>query len=203
MKPMTDHASIVRDGLISAAAIMRGLQGDVAHHTDLSPEIEGCERAIAALYALVAERDEARRDADAVHETATIRAATLQRAHGLERQAAEADVAQLHNALEALNSLRSAVVATQNAGWSNTIYPFVAILNAAGMEQFDPSEDQIRQHVDCYGGAGGYPGHALREPSPGWCAPVGRLQHLERVARKFLADPTYENLGYLEKALDV
>jgi hypothetical protein len=69
------------------------------------------------------------------------------------------------DALAALNTLRSNVIATQNAGWSNTLYPFVAILNAAGCEQFDPDEQQLAEHYDCYGGAGGYPGNTKDEPS--------------------------------------
>lgn len=70
----------------------------------------------------------------------------------------DARVETLREALEALNALRSNIVGTQSASWSNTVYPLVAILNAAGLEQFDPSEEQLRQHMGCYGGAGGYPG---------------------------------------------
>jgi len=61
-------------------------------------------------------------------------------------------------ALKALNELRSNVVGTQNAGWSNTMYPLVAILNAAGYEYVPPTDEQKEQHFNCYGGAGGYPG---------------------------------------------
>lgn len=61
-------------------------------------------------------------------------------------------------ALIALNTLRSNIIATQKAGWSDTIYPLVAILNAAGWEQFEPTEEQIEQHRNTYGGAGGFPG---------------------------------------------
>jgi hypothetical protein len=38
------------------------------------------------------------------------------------------------------------------------MYPLVAILNAAGLEQLQPTDEQKREHLDCYGGAGGYPG---------------------------------------------
>lgn len=63
-----------------------------------------------------------------------------------------------HEALVALNDLRSNIVATQNAGWSNAIYPLVAILNAAGFEQHTASAEQEREHLATYGGAGGFPG---------------------------------------------
>ena len=64
-------------------------------------------------------------------------------------------------ALEAINTLRSNVIGTQSAGWSNTMYPLVAILNDAGFEYIKPTEEQIRHHLNCYGGAGGYPGNEL------------------------------------------
>lgn len=67
-------------------------------------------------------------------------------------------------ALEAINTLRSNIVATQSASWSNTMYPLVAILNEAGMEVFESSEEQMAEHYDCYGGAGGFPGKLQREP---------------------------------------
>ena len=62
-------------------------------------------------------------------------------------------------ALDLINELRSNVISTQNAGWSNLIYLLFAILNDAGLELFESTEEQKRQHLDCYGGAGGYPGH--------------------------------------------
>lgn len=65
-------------------------------------------------------------------------------------------------ALDALNELRSNVITTQNAGWSNLVYPLVAILNAAGRDVFTSSDEQIREHLNTYGGAGGYPG-AIKE----------------------------------------
>lgn len=73
-------------------------------------------------------------------------------------------------ALEALNELRSNVIATQNASWSNVAYPLVAILNAAGYELFESTTEQRHQHVACYGGAGGFPGRLRGEPQkqPGW-----------------------------------
>lgn len=60
-------------------------------------------------------------------------------------------------ALEALNALRSNIIGTQAAGWSNTVYPLVAILNAAGYEFTQPTDEQMREHLSCYGGAGGFP----------------------------------------------
>lgn len=106
------------------------------------------------------------------------------------------------DALEALNALRSNVVGTQNAGWSNTIYPFVAILNEAGLEQFDPSEEQLGEHWRAYGGAGGYPGHPHSEPSTGWSPPVGLTKHLAHRVRLFLDDPTDENRAVVEAVLE-
>lgn len=67
-------------------------------------------------------------------------------------------------ALQALNALRSNVVATQSATWSNMMYPVVAILDAAGLEQYESSQEQMAEHFDCYGGAGGYPGNQLSSP---------------------------------------
>lgn len=61
-------------------------------------------------------------------------------------------------ALTALNDLRSNIIKTQRAGWSDTVYPLVAILEAAGFEQFEPTDEQIEQHRKTYGGAGGFPG---------------------------------------------
>lgn len=66
-------------------------------------------------------------------------------------------------ALEAINQLRSNVVATQSAGWSNLMYPLVAILDAAGFEvDREPTDEQVADHFSTYGGAGGFPGHAIR-----------------------------------------
>lgn len=64
-------------------------------------------------------------------------------------------------ALAALNELRSNIVATQTATWSNVAYPLVAILDAAGLERFEPTAEQREQHLSCYGGAGGYPGNIV------------------------------------------
>jgi hypothetical protein len=66
-------------------------------------------------------------------------------------------------ALEALNTLRSNIVATQSASWSNFVYPFVAILDATGLEQFEPTDTQLAEHSSAYGGAGGYPGHTRKD----------------------------------------
>lgn len=69
-------------------------------------------------------------------------------------------------ALEALNQLRSNVVATQSASWSNVAYPLVAILDAAGFHLNEVvTDEQVAEHFDTYGGAGGYPGHPKRRPS--------------------------------------
>lgn len=67
-------------------------------------------------------------------------------------------------ALRRLNQLRSNMIATQSASWSNLSYPLVAILNAAGYElDTDVSDEQKEEHLSCYGGAGGMPG-ALHDP---------------------------------------
>ena len=90
-------------------------------------------------------------------------------------------------ALHALNELRSNVVATQNASWSNMMYPLVAILNDAGFEQFDPTDEQQRSHVNCYGGAGGYPGYEQDEaPARGWVEPISRRREIEDTVARFV-----------------
>lgn len=81
-------------------------------------------------------------------------------------------------ALEALNELRSNVICTQRATWSNMMYPLVAILEAAGFElNENPTDDQVANHLFDYGGAGGFPGHEKEEPGrernePGYQARV-------------------------------
>jgi hypothetical protein len=106
-------------------------------------------------------------------------------------------------AMDAINTLRSEVIATQNAGWSTTIYPLVAILNAAGYEQFDPTEKQIDEYLDCHGGAGGYPGNPKREaPSSNWKNPVSKMQHMAKVIRNYLEEPTEHNLTVLHAVLE-
>lgn len=112
------------------------------------------------------------------------------------------DVLALTDVLRTLNELRSNIIGTQSSTWSNTLYPFVAILNDAGLEQFDPTEDQMRQHMDCYGGAGGYPGNILREPPEDYCRPYGKLQDLQRAVRRFLADPSDKNRGFLTNVVE-
>lgn len=64
-------------------------------------------------------------------------------------------------ALERLNELRSRITATQQASWSNALYPMVAILNDAGYvdRRADVTEAEKAEHLNCYGGAGGWPGH--------------------------------------------
>lgn len=64
----------------------------------------------------------------------------------------------LESALQKVNRLRSNIIATQSAGWSNTIYPLVAILDAAGFEREEVDEASKAEHVNAYGGAGGVPG---------------------------------------------
>jgi len=106
-------------------------------------------------------------------------------------------------ALEALNVLRSNIVATQSASWSNTTYPLVAILEAAGFERIESTDEQKREHFHCYGGAGGYPGNMRDEinedhrrfPVPD---PINRLK--ERV-RNYLKDPNARNLELLERSV--
>lgn len=72
-----------------------------------------------------------------------------------------------HEALVALNRLRSNVIATQSASWSNLAYPLVAILNAAGFDLIeDVSVEQQAEHLATYGGAGGYPGHVVDRVGP-------------------------------------
>jgi hypothetical protein len=65
------------------------------------------------------------------------------------------------DALEELNDLRSNVTATQSASWSNTCYPLVAILNRAGYQDHgaDVTQEQMADHMLCYGGAGFTPKH--------------------------------------------
>lgn len=73
---------------------------------------------------------------------------------------------ELQASMGAINELRSNMVATQQAGWSNFCYPLVAILDAAGFDlNYDVTERQAAEHISCYGGAGGYPGNLKGEPS--------------------------------------
>lgn len=105
-------------------------------------------------------------------------------------------------AMHAINTLRSEIVATQNAGWSTTIYPLVAILNAAGYVQFDPTAEQIDEYLDCHGGAGGYPGNPLRKaPAKPGQNPVSKMQHMAKVTRRYLDDPSEDNLKIVHNVL--
>lgn len=104
-------------------------------------------------------------------------------------------------AIASLQQLRNNIIGTQNASWSNTAYPLVAILNAIGLEYEEPTQKQKCEHIDCYGGAGGYPGHLLREPDPQWTLPINELEHLKNVVRKFLNDPTDENRKILSNVV--
>lgn len=63
-------------------------------------------------------------------------------------------------ALDELNKLRSNIVATQSASWSNSMYPLVAILNRSGFELIENVEpEEMADHMMGYGGAGGSPSH--------------------------------------------
>lgn len=73
------------------------------------------------------------------------------------------EVERLRAVLEELNELRSNVVRTQSATWSNAFYPLVAILDAAGFELEDRTVEQCADHMAAYGGAG----HTPRNPKPG------------------------------------
>lgn len=95
--------------------------------------------------------------------------------------AAERRVAELEEALNELNKLRSNVIATQSAGWSNQIYPMVAILNRAGFEvdRDVPTEDKA-MHLVAYGGAGGTPSH----PKPGATESKTYRDHVAALAKE-------------------
>jgi len=60
-------------------------------------------------------------------------------------------------ALTLINQMRSNVIGTQRASWSNSMYPLVAILNAAGYELHGTTPESEAEHLNCYGGAGGMP----------------------------------------------
>lgn len=107
-----------------------------------------------------------------------------------------------HDALVALNQLRCNIVGTQSASWSNVAYPLVAILNDAGFELHEPTQDQMHEHLSTYGGAGGYPGNPKKSRRHDWNNRlVGARENLVRVTRKYLENPTEKNRGYLENAL--
>lgn len=96
-----------------------------------------------------------------------------------------ADALAEREALEALNQLRSNLVATQSAGWSNLVYPLVAILDSAGFEQAEPTEAQEAEHFDCYGGAGGFPGHLKGIPGYSMvCRARNTRRERERMQRR-------------------
>lgn len=76
------------------------------------------------------------------------------------------ELERLRLAITKLNRLRSNVVCTQNASWSNQMYPFVAILNEAGYEQEGATEAQMQEHLACYGGAGKTPQLLDHTPAP-------------------------------------
>jgi hypothetical protein len=75
-----------------------------------------------------------------------------------------AELARLRLAMAKLNRLRSNIVATQSASWSNAMYPMVAILNEAGYEVEGATEGQEQEHLHCYGGAGGMPADLIHTP---------------------------------------
>jgi hypothetical protein len=70
-----------------------------------------------------------------------------------------------------LNRLRSNVIATQNASWSNSLYPLVATLDEAGYEVQGATDEQVEEHLHCYGGAGRTP--TMLDESP-YESPIGR-----------------------------
>lgn len=106
-----------------------------------------------------------------------------------------ADQLSEHDALVALNELRSNIVATQQASWSNTVYPLVAILNAARLQPVEPTVRQQAEHFDCYGGAGGFPGRALREISDERAMPSYQSANRARLANE-------KRLALREKGID-
>ncbi len=75
-----------------------------------------------------------------------------------DRKQTRRDALTSEEALAAINQLRCNVIGTQEAGWSNLVYPLVAILNEAGYEYAAPSDEAFREHLMAYGGAGGWPG---------------------------------------------
>lgn len=82
-----------------------------------------------------------------------------------------AELDRLRVAVAKLNRLRSNVIATQNASWSNSLYPLVAILDEAGCEVQGATDEQREEHLHCYGGAGRTP--TLLDESP-YESPIGR-----------------------------
>lgn len=82
-----------------------------------------------------------------------------------------AELERLRTAMTKLNRLRSNSIATQNAGWSNHMYPFVAILDEAGFEIEGATDEQCKEHLACYGGAGRTP--MLLEHPP-YESPLGK-----------------------------
>lgn len=108
-----------------------------------------------------------------------------------------------HEALVIINKLRCNVIGTQNAGWSNLMYPLVAVLDLAGFSLEEPTQEQMKEHLATYGGGGGYPGHCLREALPNWNNRlVGSRENLVEMSKRFLDDPSEQNRGYLEKAIE-
>lgn len=74
----------------------------------------------------------------------------------------------LRAAMTELNRLRSNVIATQSASWSNAVYPMVAILDRAGFELIrDVTPEDMADHMLCYGGAGGSPDHLTPDARKG------------------------------------
>lgn len=60
-------------------------------------------------------------------------------------------------ALTLINQLRSNVIGTQRASWSNQVYPLVAILDAAGYEVHGITPEAATEHQAAYHGAGHWP----------------------------------------------
>lgn len=89
-------------------------------------------------------------------------------------------------ALDRLNTLRSCIVKTQSATWSNSVYPLVAILNGAGFEPFEPTAEQLAAHLRAYGGAGGMPEPERECTCVGgsWCAMHGDVVDGQAVSKR-------------------
>lgn len=78
----------------------------------------------------------------------------------------QAELDLLRVVMAKMNRLRSNVIATQNASWSNMMYTFVAILGEAGYELEGATDAQCEEHLACYGGAGKTPHLLDHTPAP-------------------------------------
>ena len=120
---------------------------------------------------------------------------------GFDNQVVKPELSPLGLAV-ALNQLRSNMVATQAASWPNMCYPIVAMLEDTGFRLTEPSKEQKQEHLDCYGGAGGYPGKLKRPPVNPAPHPIGeRERQLETMLWKLVnaGRAVDRELGYLLK----